>query len=137
VRAVRPVFEAAGAAHARVEGRRQQHELLISYATRHEGRAADLRKQIDELRSQLQRYSDALENDLIAGRDRIASRVKEALGYEQRFWEASALLLSHLRDKPECRDLIEELIAVDKTRPLRAEPAAPAPERATDRTSTG
>jgi len=137
VRAVRPVFEAAGAAHARVDGRRQQHELLVGYATRHEGRASDLRKQIDELRSQLQRYSDALENDLIAGRDRIASRVKEALGYEQRFWEASSLLLSHLRDKPECRDLIEELIAVDRNRPVRAEPPAPAPERATDRTSTG
>jgi eukaryotic-like serine/threonine-protein kinase len=138
VRAVRPVFEAAGAAHARVEGRRQQHELLVGYAARHEGRAADLRKQIDELRSQLQRYSDALENDLIAGRDRIASRVKEALGYEQRFWEASSLLLQHLRDKPECRDLIEELIAVDRSRPVRAQPPdAPAPERATDRTSTG
>jgi serine/threonine protein kinase len=136
VRAVRPIFEAAGAAHARVEGRRQQHELLVGYATRHEGRATDLRKQIDELRSQLQRYSDALENDLIAGRDRIASRVKEALGYEQRFWEASSLLLQHLRDKPECRDLIEELIAVDRSRPVRAEPPA-APERATDRTSTG
>jgi serine/threonine-protein kinase len=137
-RALRPVFEAAGAAHARVEGRRQQHDLLVGYATRHEGRAADLRKQIDELRSQLQRYSDALENDLIAGRDRIASRVKEALGYEQRFWEASALLLQHLRDKPECRDLIEELIAVDRSRPVRAQaPEATAPERATDRTSTG
>jgi serine/threonine-protein kinase len=139
VRAVRPVFEAAGAAHARVEGRRQQHELLVGYAARHEGRASDLRKQIDELRSQLQRYSDALENDLIAGRDRIASRVKEALGYEQRFWEASSLLLQHLRDKPECRDLIEELIAVDRSRPVRAQPpeAPTAPERATDRTSTG
>jgi serine/threonine-protein kinase len=137
-RAVRPVFEAAGAAQARVEGRRQQHELLVGYAARHEGRATDLRKQIDELRSQLQRYSDALENDLIAGRDRIASRVKEALGYEQRFWEASSLLLQHLRDKPECRDLIEELIAVDRSRPLRAEPQQPAaPERATDRSSTG
>jgi serine/threonine-protein kinase len=137
-RAVRPVFEAAGAAQARVEGRRQQHELLVGYAARHEGRASDLRKQIDELRSQLQRYSDALENDLIAGRDRIASRVKEALGYEQRFWEASSLLLQHLRDKPECRDLIEELIAVDRSRPVRAEPQqAAAPDRATDRTSTG
>jgi serine/threonine-protein kinase len=135
-RAVRPVFEAAGAAQARVEGRKQQYELLVGYATRHEGRAADHRKQIDELRSQLQRYSDALENDLIAGRYRIASRVKEALGYEQRFWEASALLLQHLRDKPECRDLIEELIAVDKTRPVRAEPHQ-AQDRATDRSSTG
>jgi serine/threonine-protein kinase len=128
------VFEAAGAASARVEGRREQHELLLGYATRHEARAADLRRQIDELRNQLQRYSDALENDLIAGRDRIASRVKEGLGYEQRVSDASHLLLQHLRDKPECRDLIEELIAIDRNRPLRAEPKTA--ERITDRTST-
>ena len=78
------------------------------------GARQELRKQIDDLRSQLQRYSDALENDLITGRDRIASKVKEALGYEQRFGEASTTLVRHLRERPECRDMIEELVANDK-----------------------
>ena len=75
-----------------------------------------LRKQIDELRKQLQRYSDALENDLAAGRDRIATRVKEALTFEKKFDEASTVLLSHLREKPECRDLIEELTSSERER---------------------
>ena len=64
-----------------------------------------------ELRAQLSRYGDALENDLAAGRERIATRVKEALGYEQSFSSATHLLLNHLKGRPECRELIEELEA--------------------------
>ena len=39
--------------------------------------AAERRKQIEELRAQLKRYSEALENDLQSGRERIANRVRE------------------------------------------------------------
>jgi serine/threonine-protein kinase len=120
VRALRPVFEAHGAARAKVEACQRQIEHQLAHATRHEGRANELRKQIDELRSQLQRYSDALENDLITGRDRIAAKVKEALGYEQRFGDASTTLIKQLREKPECRDLIEELVQSDRGK--RSEP---------------
>ena len=59
---------------------------------------------------------------MITGRDRIAAKVKEAIGYEQRFGEASTTLVRHLRERPECRDMIEELVANDKN-------AQPAPER--------
>ena len=38
-------------------------------------------------------------------------RVREALGYEQAFASATVLLLNHLRPRPECRELIEELEA--------------------------
>jgi hypothetical protein len=117
---LRQVFEAAGAARARAEGAQRYFEFQVSYAVDKEKVAADLRKQIDELRKQLQRYSDALENDLSAGRDRIATRVKEALGFEKRFDEASTLLLGHLRDKPECRDLIEELVNGERERTANA-----------------
>jgi serine/threonine protein kinase len=108
---LRRVFEEAGAARAQVDelGRlTQRHE---SRASQREEAAKDLRRQIDELRAQLQRYGDALENDLAAGRERIATRVREALGYEQAFASATALLLNHLRGRPECRELIEELEA--------------------------
>ena len=71
------------------------------------------RKQIEELRAQLKRYSEALENDLQTGRERIASRVREALNYERSFGDASNILLDHLRDKPECRELLED---IDKSR---------------------
>jgi serine/threonine-protein kinase len=117
IRTLRQIFEASGGARARVEGAQRQIEARLGHATRHEGHAAELRKQIDDLRSQLQRYSDALENDLIAGRDRIAAKVKEALGYEQRFTEASSTLVRSLRERPECRDMIEQLVASDRTPP--------------------
>jgi serine/threonine-protein kinase len=113
IRSLRQIFEASGAARAKHEASQRHVESNVAHAARHEGHASALRKQIDELRSQLQRYSDALENDLITGRDRIAAKVKEALGYEQRFGEASSTLIKHLAERPECRDLIEELVAKD------------------------
>ena len=53
------------------------------------------------------------------------AKVKEALGYEQRFGEASTTLVRHLRERPECRDMIEDLVANDKRRrrpPARSRP---------------
>jgi serine/threonine-protein kinase len=115
---LRQIFEALGAAKARAEADQRHHEFLLGLAADREKLAADLRKQIEELRRQLQRYSDALENDLATGRDRIATRVKEALSFEKGFEEASTLLLQHLREKPECRDLIEELVSGERERNL-------------------
>ncbi|MFM2417023.1 MAG: hypothetical protein RL385_1746 [Pseudomonadota bacterium] len=109
VAALRRIFEEAGAARAQVEELTrlsQRHETRASFR---EDAAKDLRRQIDELRAQLSRYGDALENDLSAGRERIATRVREALGYEQAFASATHLLLQHLKGRPECRELIEEL----------------------------
>jgi hypothetical protein len=111
VATLRRVFEEAGAARAQVEELQRLSARHEARATQREEAAKDLRRQIDELRAQLQRYGDALENDLAAGRERIATRVREALGYEQAFASATSLLLNHLRPRPECRELIEELEA--------------------------
>jgi serine/threonine-protein kinase len=126
--AMRALFEEVGACRARA------HTLQEVIADQHarvqqkERTAADLRRQIEELRAQLQRYSDALENDLSAGRERIATRVREALGYEKAFVQSSELLLNHLKDRPECADLVEELrIAEAKYRPAEASEVVPAP----------
>jgi predicted nucleic acid-binding Zn-ribbon protein len=121
---LKQVFEALGAARARAEANLRHHEFQLGHATEREKLAADLRKQIDELRKQLQRYSDALENDLAAGRERIATRVKEALSFEKRFDEASMLLVQHLRDKPECRDLIDELVTGERDRNVQRQTRA-------------
>jgi hypothetical protein len=121
---LKQVFEALGAARARTEANQRYHEFHLGHAGEREKQAADLRKQIDELRKQLQRYSDALENDLAAGRDRIATRVKEALGFEKRFDEASMMLVQHLRDKPECRDLIDELVTGERDRNMQRQTRA-------------
>jgi serine/threonine-protein kinase len=113
---LRQVFENLGGARATLEANQRHLEFQVSHAADREKQASDLRKQIDELRKQLQRYSDALENDLAAGRERIATRVKEALTFERKFDEASTVLLQHLREKPECRDLIEELTSGERER---------------------
>lgn len=108
---LKKVFEEAGAAKARLEGFRQLIEDSEGRSKVKEDHAKDLRRQIDELRGQLQRYGDALETDLAAGRDRIATRVREALSYEKAFMDASQLLMNHLRGRPECRDVFDELSA--------------------------
>lgn len=98
-----------GAAQARIE---TLTAVMSDYERRAEERehhARGLRKQIDDLKSQLLRYSEALENDLGAGRERIATRVREALSYEKSFGDASSVLIQHLSGRPECRELIEDV----------------------------
>jgi serine/threonine-protein kinase len=102
-------FEEVGASLGRIE---TLGSVQRDYERRAEGRetfAKNLRKQIDDLRAQLQRYSEALENDLQAGRERIATRVREALGYEKAFQDASTTLIKHLRGRPECREVLENV----------------------------
>src|SRR5690606_40860130 len=71
--------------------------------------ADGLQQQIGDLRTQLGRYSEALEADLHAGRDRIEKRVQEALGYEREFQDSAKQLVDHLRGRPECREVLEGL----------------------------
>ena len=110
----RQAFEAVGAARALVGAYRVEREEHMTRARDKQQQAEDLRRQIEDLRKQLQRYSDALENDLATGRERIASRVKEALSFEENFGKASALLIAHLNDNPDCRDLLKELTETDQ-----------------------
>jgi serine/threonine-protein kinase len=73
--------------------------------------ARDLRRQIDDLRAQLSRYAEALEEDLASGREKVAARTREGLAFEKAFSEVSTLLLNHLKAKPEARDLLQDLMA--------------------------
>jgi serine/threonine-protein kinase len=76
-----------------------------------EATAADLRRQIEELRSQLSRYAEALEEDLHSGREKVAGRTREGIKFEKAFSDSFALLVNHLKSKPECRDLMNELMS--------------------------
>ena len=127
MRAAQAAVQAAGAdidrlrgAHEALGAARAEIAVLDSVAREYEQRARnkedaahERRKQIEQLRAQLKRYSEALENDLQTGRERIANRVREAIQYEKVFGNASSLLLDRLRDKPECRELLED---IDKRR---------------------
>ena len=106
---LRVIFERAGAAQAAVETRREQLKEHEQKALHKEAQARDLRRQIEELRAQLSRYAEALEEDLASGREKVAERTREGIGYEKSFSDVSTLLLNHLKGKPEARDLMQEL----------------------------
>jgi eukaryotic-like serine/threonine-protein kinase len=108
-RGTRQVFEAAGAARALVDAKREHIAHQESRRVERETYARDLRRQIEELRSQLGRYAEALDEDLAQGREKVAARAREGLRYEKTFTDGSAVLLSNLKGKPECRDLLNEL----------------------------
>ena len=107
----RAIFEAAGAAAAMVEAQRQWLKTRETRRLAREASAADLRRQIEELRGQLARYAEALEEDLASGREKVAARAREGLKFEKIFLDASAILIAHLKGRPECRDLMNEIMA--------------------------
>jgi serine/threonine-protein kinase len=109
---LRAIFERAGAASALVEAKREELKAHEQKSVHKEAQARDLRRQIDELRAQLARYAEALEEDLASGREKVAARTRDGLAFEKAFSEVSVLLLNHLKGKPEARDLLQELIAV-------------------------
>ncbi|HEY5243398.1 MAG TPA: protein kinase [Polyangiaceae bacterium] len=108
---LRAVYERAGATVALVDAKREQLKEHEAKAAAKDTQARDLRRQIEELRAQLARYAEALEEDLSSGREKVAARTREGLAYEKAFSEVSTLLLNHLKAKPEARDLLQELIS--------------------------
>jgi len=107
---MRTIYEKAGAATALLEARREQLGEREQKAGVKDAHARDLRRQIEELRAQLARYAEALEEDLSQGREKVAARTREGLAFEKAFGDVSSLLLNHLKGKPEVRDLIQELM---------------------------
>jgi serine/threonine-protein kinase len=108
---VRQVFERAGAAVAHVDSKKELLREHEQKAATKDVLARDLRRQIEELRAQLARYAEALEEDLSSGREKVAARTREGLAFEKAFSDVSTLLLNHLKAKPEARDLLQELMA--------------------------
>jgi serine/threonine protein kinase len=107
----RAVFEKCGAAQALLDARREHLAELEQKAAVKDSQARDLRRQIEELRAQLARYAEALEEDLAQGREKVAARTREGLAFEKSFSDVSTLLLNHLKGKAEVRDLLQELMA--------------------------
>jgi serine/threonine protein kinase len=107
----RAVFEQAGAAQAVLELKHQHLKAREVKRAARETTAKDLRAQIEQLRSQLARYAEALEEDLAAGREKVAKRARDGLAYEEAFKETSNFIVRHLRGKPECRELLDEFVS--------------------------
>jgi len=109
---LRLIFERAGAAAALLDARRESLADREQRALIKDGQAKELRRQIDDLRAQLARYAEALEEDLTAGRDKVTSRTREGSQFEKAFADASAMLLNHLKTRPEARELIQDLLVL-------------------------
>jgi len=120
----RTLFERAGAARALVDAKTAWAENRKRRREARESAAADLRRQIEELRAQLSRYAEAVEEDLNVGREKVAKKSREGLTYERRFVECSQLLIDHLRSRPEVRDLLAEIGEEVPPLPVSPEDAA-------------
>ena len=105
----RTLYERAGAARALIDAKAHWADSRKVRRVAREQAASDLRRQIDELRAQLGRYAEAVEEDLSTGREKVASKTREGLNYERLFLDSSAVLVAHLRGRPEVRDLLVEL----------------------------
>jgi len=108
---LRPVYERAGAALALLDAKRREYAEREQKALARDAQAKDLRRQIEELRAQLARYAEALEEDLAAGREKVAVRSREGITYERAFSDVTNALVSHLKAKVEVRDLLQELMS--------------------------
>ncbi|MBK8995612.1 MAG: protein kinase [Myxococcales bacterium] len=118
----RAIYEAAGAARAMVEAKRQWLSTRETRRTGREATARDLRRQIEDLRAQLARYAEALEEDLASGREKVAGRTREGIRMEQTFTDSSHLLTEALKDRPECRDLMAQLKSSDAAQEAPEQP---------------
>ncbi|MCK6532103.1 MAG: protein kinase [Polyangiaceae bacterium] len=118
----RAIYESAGAARAMVEAKRQWLSTREARRTAREAIARDLRRQIEDLRAQLARYAEALEEDLASGREKVAARTREGIRMEQTFTDGSHALTEALKDRPECRDLMAQLKSTDSTRETPEQP---------------
>jgi len=105
----RAIYEKAGAARGMVDAKANWMKTRDVRKKGREDVARDLRRQIEDLRAQLGRYAEALEEDLSAGREKVAARAREGLNYEKQFQDASNVLINNLKGRPECRDLMNKL----------------------------
>ena len=105
----RTAFEAATRALASHTVLRDVHKDYEDRCLAKEKTAGDLRRQIEGLRAQLQRYGEALENELAGGRETVAHRVREALSFEKIFTDSSSLLMGQLQGRPEVSELFDEM----------------------------
>ncbi len=108
--ASRALFERAGASQALVDAKREQIAARDAKRSAREAVARDLRRQIEQLRAQLARYAEALEEDLASRREKVALRAREAIALERTFTDVTNILLQHLKGKQECRDLLTDLL---------------------------
>ncbi len=119
------VFEHAGATAASVHAKGEELQRYKQRKQACEKTARSLRRQIEQLRGQLSRYAEALEEDLTRGRNQVAERTREGLRFEKAFKDAQAKLVRDLQDKPECRELLPDIMDSQREQQEPADTGSP------------
>jgi septal ring factor EnvC (AmiA/AmiB activator) len=117
---LRHAYEMAGAAAARRQARAEAVAKVEAKIRKWQEECDQIDAQLIEFRSQLDRQSSAVEDDLTSGRKRLADKVQEREKYATALEDATAFLEEHFKERPECKTLIEELRDLDRATTIQA-----------------
>ncbi|MBN2342151.1 MAG: protein kinase [Deltaproteobacteria bacterium] len=106
---LRDAYEKAGAMAARRQARSEAVAKVESKISKWKEEAARIDAQLEEYHQQMDRHSSAIDDDLGAGRRRLAAKVKERETYSRKLGESADFLSEHFHGKPECEELFREL----------------------------
>ncbi len=111
---LRHAYEMAGAAAARRQARAEAVAKVEAKINKWQEECNRIDAQLIEFRSQLDKQSTSVEDDLESGRNRLAAKVQERDNYAISLDEASNYLADHFQDQPECSTLVEELRELER-----------------------
>jgi serine/threonine-protein kinase len=112
---LRKAYEMAGAAAARRQGRAEAVAKVEAKIKKWQDDCGRIEAQLGEYRQQLDRHSLSIEDDLDAGRQRLASNVQQRHKFVEALADSTVFLADHFRGKSECAPLFEELDDLDRS----------------------
>ncbi|MCU0662228.1 MAG: protein kinase [Myxococcota bacterium] len=115
---LRAAYETAGAAAAKKQARAEAVAKVETKIQKWQEEAERIESQLNEFRSQLDRQSVAIEDDLETGQTRLQTKMQEREDYRNKLQELAETLSSHFQSKPECKTLFEELQGLDRASQL-------------------
>jgi eukaryotic-like serine/threonine-protein kinase len=111
---LRGAYERAGAAAARRQARAEAVAKIETKMRKWQEDVDRIDSQLVEYRKQLERQSSSAEDDLEAGRQRLAAKMQEREAYAASLGAAASYLTEHFRGRTECGDLFMELEELDR-----------------------
>ena len=105
---LRHAYEMAGAAAARRQARAEAVAKVDAKIRKWQEECDRIDAQLSDFRTQLDRQSTAVEDDLESGQRRLARKVQERKTYADALLQSSNYMVEHFRERPECQALMEE-----------------------------
>jgi predicted Ser/Thr protein kinase len=106
---LREVYQALGAAEARMAAREDELEDLNSKASATEAQIASLDSQSHSYKEQLDRNADAMETEAVTLRKRVAERSEESARKDRALYDVTQALLDALGARAECQEIFREM----------------------------